>query len=231
MQVDPSLIEGINQGLYPQQAGDGFRTDADLTVMPDAVIFLIPSQSDMNLAELNNLRDEIFAFLYAFIMGPYGFNHVHLDVAGDRIALSADPSYIQSLVLLLSPLPKIGYIEAMYAFETNNNVASPGIQSTSGTTTAIWNRGITGQGAVVGIADTGIDTDSCFFADPATAVPYCDTQSSSGVIRDPSQCVISTTHRKMATYRYFTGSSISSYNSDQKDTASGHGTHTCGSIA
>jgi len=229
--VDPCLIEGINQGLYPPQSADGFRPDADLAVMPHAVIFLIPSQSNLDLVELQNLCDEIQAILDASVTAPYGINDIHLDVAGDRIALSADPSYIQALVLMLSPLAKVGYIEAMFAFETNNNKASPGIQSSGGTTTPIWDRGITGAGTIVGIADTGIDTDSCFFADPATAVPYCETQSSTGVIRDPSECVISTTHRKMATYRYFTGSSISSYNSDQKDTSSGHGTHTSGSIA
>lgn len=37
----------------------------------------------------------------------------------------------------------------------------------------IWDKGIRGQGQVIGIADTGIDMDNCYFNQPLTSNMFC----------------------------------------------------------
>lgn len=69
--------------------------------------------------------------------------------------------------------------------------------------------GIRGDGEVVGIADTGIDSDMCYFRDPSVPVPV-NTASS--------------THRKLVEYQTQDGT-------DSRDALKGHGTHTVGTVA
>jgi subtilisin family serine protease len=76
----------------------------------------------------------------------------------------------------------------------------------------IWNRGITGEGQIVGIGDTGLDTYHCFFYDEKNAVPYQRTQGQNVVSK----------HRKInAFWEYM----------DKTDSMNGHGTHVCGIIS
>ena len=63
-------------------------------------------------------------------------------------------------VTFVEPAPNLHYL---------NNEARWVIQAGAGTAnvdkTPVWDHGLTGQGEIVGIADSGINTDSCFFAD------------------------------------------------------------------
>ena len=65
-----------------------------------------------------------------------------------------------------------------------------------------------GEGQVIGISDTGLDTNSPFFTDRTAPVPFCTTD-----------CVVGT-HRKIVSYRHFSWS-------DSTDTPGGHGTSVC----
>eukprot|EP00889_Picochlorum_renovo_P001863 jgi/Picre1/28893/NNA_004289.t1 len=68
---------------------------------------------------------------------------------------------------------------------------------------------------VVGIGDSGLDYQHCFFADP-------DTDWSANIVTDDNVLTFtSTTHRKIRLYRAF---------ADFRDD-NGHGTHTCGTLA
>ncbi|KAL0483599.1 hypothetical protein AKO1_011458 [Acrasis kona] len=82
----------------------------------------------------------------------------------------------------------------------------------------VWDHGITGKGEIVGIGDTGIDHDMCFFYDPKSDVPF-DT--------------VSDTHRKIRGYKVisFVDSDKTRHTGDRYDYVDGHGTHTAGSIA
>lgn len=64
-----------------------------------------------------------------------------------------------------------------------------------------------GDKQIVGVADTGVDMQSCYFIDPNTPVPYNK---------------VSSAHRKVVTY--ITGQDM------VDDSTNGHGTHVCGSL-
>jgi len=66
---------------------------------------------------------------------------------------------------------------------------------------------------VIGVADTGIDVNSCFFKDTTTTVPYNK---------------VSSTHRKLVTYITYADSQE---NGDSGDNNFGHGTHVAGTLA
>ena len=61
----------------------------------------------------------------------------------------------------------------------------------------------------MGVADTGIDFDSCYFRDDSRAVPINTVDSS---------------HRKIVRYTTFSST-------DALDVANGHGTHVAGGMA
>ena len=71
--------------------------------------------------------------------------------------------------------------------------------------------GLSGAGYVVGVADTGIDADHCFFFDPSHSVPYNALNSN---------------HRKIVRY-----TTIGSSGNAMSDYVPGHGTHVCGTVA
>mmetsp|Transcript_60667 Transcript_60667/g.142865 ORF Transcript_60667/g.142865 Transcript_60667/m.142865 type:complete len:1206 (-) Transcript_60667:1091-4708(-) len=86
--------------------------------------------------------------------------------------------------------------------------------------TEIWNKGLKGQGQVVGFADTGVDLDSCYFKDGDGQWPkFC---AGSGAMPN---CVNFAT-RKVISYRAFRNRQT-----DYSDHYGGHGTHVAGSIA
>ena len=100
------------------------------------------------------------------------------------------------------------WIEPREKFRLRNKWAQGIIQSGSALRTPIFSRGLTGAGQVIGIADTGIDMNLCFFKDNARATPInrVDVQ-----------------HRKIISYRHrgTWGNTI-----DEE----GHGSHTTGSL-
>jgi hypothetical protein len=76
-----------------------------------------------------------------------------------------------------------------------------------------WSAGLDGTGEIVGIGDSGIDMDSCFFSDPA--VPFVPPVGSKEWANPQ--------HRKVV---YYWGLADDTF----KDLV-GHGTHTSGSVA
>lgn len=79
---------------------------------------------------------------------------------------------------------------------------------------ALWKAGITGKGQVVGVGDSGLDVDSCYFSDAGE--PINQAQFQRGSVRDFPN------HRKLA--QYFA-------QSDGEDRPGGHGTHVAGTVA
>lgn len=73
--------------------------------------------------------------------------------------------------------------------------------------------GLDGQGEIVSVGDTGLDTDSCFFFDEFTNISF---------FRDARNATLSNAHRKVAGYWALV---------DGLDATDGHGTHVSGSVA
>jgi len=127
---------------------------------------------------------------------------------------------LKKTVALLALHPRVHWIEARSEISMRNKDAVLALQSTDGNSHLIWQKGILGSGQVVGLADTGIDYDNCFFHDAAMPVPPRCTGL--GFVENTG--CIDHSHHKIVTYRRFAGS-------DFKDYPSGHGTHVAGSIA
>mmetsp|Transcript_55427 Transcript_55427/g.113336 ORF Transcript_55427/g.113336 Transcript_55427/m.113336 type:complete len:1034 (+) Transcript_55427:96-3197(+) len=91
------------------------------------------------------------------------------------------------------------------------------IQSGNASKSLLADKGLDGEGQIIGCADSGIDYDSCFFSDPAHQIVPC---KGNGIVPGCANM----NHRKIVTYRTCSGAS----NGD--DETVGHGTHVAGTI-
>ncbi|KXZ56646.1 hypothetical protein GPECTOR_1g582 [Gonium pectorale] len=67
----------------------------------------------------------------------------------------------------------------------------------------MWSAGLDGSSQLIGISDTGVDTDSCYFFDPQ--VPDVWRRLVADPTRTGAKVFKSTTHRKLASYYAFSG--------------------------
>lgn len=105
----------------------------------------------------------------------------------------------------------------------NDTTIFVGQSGPTGTTTPIWDHGIHGEGQVVGVIDTGIDPDMCYFRDPARGLPAqnpCD----GGTGIDAAQ------RKLLAVDFLFADDCAGGVGNDEWDNHS-HGTHVAGTIA
>ncbi len=75
------------------------------------------------------------------------------------------------------------------------------LQSGDASMQYIWAKGLRGEGEIVGIGDSGIDSDSCFFSDANLPVPLCASKSMTGEVLNQENCT-NLAHRKLVMYRY-----------------------------
>lgn len=118
-----------------------------------------------------------------------------------------------NLVVLLSSDPGVTRIALSKPMSTQNKSARPIMQTGTLTSEAYSDAGLDGTGVVVGISDTGIDEESCFFKDPKGAVRR---SSALNPFTDPS-------YRKVIQYVNYSGGG--------GDVFAGHGSHVAGSVA
>jgi subtilisin family serine protease len=143
----------------------------------------------------------------------------------------APPAALRGVVVWLAARPAVHWVDPLprkamrnrdASAVTQGGVGAPGAAAGAGAGAnldpavhPVWAAGITGEGQVVGIGDSGIDVQHCFFAD--AAVPIAAATETVGGVRQFS----SAEHRKIRLYRAF---------ADFLD-ANGHGTHTSGTLA
>jgi hypothetical protein len=92
-----------------------------------------------------------------------------------------------------------------------------------GMTTPIFTQGIFGQGQTVGIIDTGIDADACFFRDTARGLP--PTNACNG------GTVVDTNQRKIVAVDFLASSECSGGIASTEWDNQNHGTHVAGTVA
>lgn len=122
------------------------------------------------------------------------------DVVGTFTVKNIDPHLAFSAAANLSTVTsEIFFIDVKQQVKPGNRDAcymtqSGAIQSAGGVT-PLWQAGLSGQGAVLGIADTGLDYYSCFFYD--TQNPVIFTSSYNQVLGRFIPIFDSTNHRKI----------------------------------
>lgn len=114
----------------------------------------------------------------------------------------------ESVLFNISALEIVQYLEIRPHYSTFNLWAVEIVASGSNNDDLMWAMNHTGEGEVIGVADTGLDMNSCFFRDNTVDAVF-DT--------------LNTEHRKVVYYATGYG--------DKTDGASGHGTHVSGTLA
>ncbi|MBS3817342.1 MAG: S8 family serine peptidase [Candidatus Thermoplasmatota archaeon] len=123
-----------------------------------------------------------------------------LNVGKEIIKANVESSYVKDI----ASINGVAWIEPTMDMHLMNAEAQWTVQSASSGQRSIWDQGLTGNGEVVGISDTGLDYDHAAF-------------------RDPEGDPIGSNHRKVVRYV--------AHADDHDLDSSGHGTHTSGSIA
>lgn len=110
-----------------------------------------------------------------------------------------------ALVNELARIDDVWWIEEKPEFYLMNDQTKWVVQSNVSASTPVWDKGIHGEDQIVGVMDSGLDYNSCWFRETGGAVP------------GPS-------HRKVISYSLYGGTAY-----DGCDI--GHGTHVCGTLA
>jgi len=135
-----------------------------------------------------------------------------IEALGARVLETSDDGMQKLIVVHASPkllgeiarLREVWWINERPEFTLMNDRGVWCVQSNVTDQMSVWDKGIRGEGQIVGVMDSGLDYNSCWFRD-------------GGAAPGPS-------HRKVIDYALFGGAAY-----DGCDT--GHGTHVCGTIA
>ncbi|EKU23240.1 subtilisin-like serine peptidase [Nannochloropsis gaditana CCMP526] len=149
--------------------------------------------------------------------GSYLVSKVPVQVTAE-VAANVSRALASAFVIDLAVPFSLFNKEAAYLLQSGTNSTSLGVDGKRGSTW-LWDQGLTGEGEVVGLADTGLDVASCFFHDsehPITFEPVYDPDT--GAVVPTYQ---SAEHRKVR--EYF------AYADGGEGVPSGHGTHVAGS--
>ena len=145
------------------------------------------------------------------------------DPLEDLMVLTDVPeSQVRKTKFKLSTFNEVKWIEPEMVHYTSNKFSRYVTQSytepgTSGKT-SIWDKGLHGEGQVVGIGDSGLDIGSCFFNDPNNAYGPI----AKGVTQEKPN------HRKVTQYVPFADGGPGNGNPGEN---LDHGTHVAGSVA
>jgi len=193
LKVEPTISKLIEQRQ---------RGQLEAFAKPDHLrMFITPEMAGSHAAV------EALASQWQTMMAEEGITGVQLKVVSDRFMdVQSHGSKLHDATSWLSQRNEVHWIEKVQQMKLQNRNAKYVIQGNTFDQTRIWSQGLHGEGQIVGLGDTGIDADQCFFDDPAQPVPYGQPNFS---------------HRKIVYYVAL---------GDKKDDSGGHGTHVAGSI-
>ena len=134
-----------------------------------------------------------------------------------EVAANISQALASAFVIDLAVRYELFNKEASFLLQSGtNSTGGPGGRKGS---TWLWDHGLTGEGEVIGVADTGLDVKSCFFHDSEHPVDF--QLENVPDLMAPVPVFQSEKHRKIR--EYF------AYADGREGVDSGHGTHVCGS--
>ncbi|MET0594059.1 MAG: S8 family serine peptidase [Polyangiaceae bacterium] len=144
----------------------------------------------------------------------------------DQVATASRDLAELPSVFLLERIHHVGWLNDRTA-----GTIQSGVQGHDMGQTPIWEHGIRGEGQIVGMADTGLDANSCYFnGDKLPVTNTWSTAGGYGTLTDP-------THRKIVAYDFLyscdqwpMGPSCEDPNDHTKWDTQGHGTHVAGNM-
>jgi len=169
---------GNHEFLHPERREDPWRL-LNVCLFPGEGGALVMSQLVSMGAEVRDLHEK--------------------DI-GDRLVVRAP----DEMIPVIARLDAVEWIEEVLEFTLHNNRNKWVLQSNQNGVTPIWNHNLHGEGQMIGVMDSGLDFNSCFF-------------------RDPEGDSFGNNHRKVQAYRLTGGAAY-----DGCDV--GHGTHVIGTI-
>jgi hypothetical protein len=202
--ISPAIAEVV-AGELKAEAAQGDYRPVMIQIFPDA-----------NLGEvIQKLRD----------LGVKGIAGSGRGSLFSRVRLLLTPSEIAELRDSIAGLREVFWIELegrrTLLNDTTVWVGQSGLSG--GQTTPIFSQGIFGEGQVVGIVDTGIDPDMCWFRDTARGLP--PTNACNG------GTVVNTSQRKVIAVDFLASGECSGGISNTEWDTQDHGTHVAGTVA
>lgn len=142
------------------------------------------------------------------------------------LILRIPPNQLCATAHRLAARHHIVRIERREAYTVYNAYASAALQSGASARVTkenapVWAHGLLGQGEVVGVGDTGVDVDSCYFREQANDFVFRKTAHSGS-----SSCDMS--RRKIV---FYCTAQSAAFGDDASRRGGGHGTHVAGTIA
>jgi hypothetical protein len=142
-----------------------------------------------------------------------------------RLRLLASPARIVAQREALARIPDVFWVdtEARRVLLNDTTIWVSQSGTSGGQTTPVFDQGIFGEGQIVGVLDTGIDPDMCYFRDPVNGLPPTNV-CNGGTVVDLNQ-------RKVIAVDFLWSSECAGgIGSNEWDTQD-HGTHVAGTVA
>jgi len=201
---DPSQSVVAKQNIYAD------LTDDELDNMPARSKFW-RRVFEMGIDSADGCQDTFDGMIFEGQMGDDDGEVIGFYASfGEQTAdtnLTTAVSCALSIIAGISLLPQVCSVDLNPLISTNNVDATWILQDAADVNTPFYDKGITGKGEVIGVSDSGLDTDNCYVWD------------ATGDIRKNG--VVDESRRKIIQYDDYI---------DDQDDPSGHGTHVVGTI-
>jgi subtilisin family serine protease len=142
-----------------------------------------------------------------------------------RIRLLLPPAEVVRTREAIAQVPEVFWLETesrkVLLNDTTIWVGQSGLSA--GMTTPVFQRGIFGEGQVVGIIDTGIDADMCYFRDTVNGPPPRN-ECNGGTVTNPAQ-------RKVLAVDFLWGNECAGGIANNEWDTQDHGSHVAGTVA